>query len=55
MALSYIYVKTSFSNCVLKLRINASNELIDTITNKQVGRVIDMHNAPTPLRPFNGN
>ncbi|WP_133126814.1 hypothetical protein [Legionella nagasakiensis] len=52
---NHIYVKTSFSNCLLKLRINESNELIDTITNKQVGRIIDKHDTPTPLRPFHGN
>ncbi|HSW76246.1 MAG TPA: hypothetical protein VLG50_04350 [Candidatus Saccharimonadales bacterium] len=36
---NYIYIKTEFSNCILTLKINESNQLIDVETNEVVGQL----------------
>ncbi len=34
-----IYIKTEFSNCILTLKINESNQLMDIETNEIVGQL----------------
>lgn len=48
----HIYVKTKFSNCILCLIINDSNELFDVNTNKKIGKIIGKLKSPHILKSY---
>ncbi len=43
----WVYVKTELSNCILALRINAYNQLVDANTKEIVGNLISIKPSPT--------